>query len=143
MEVRLNLCRSILYKQMSIKFSVHEKVNPKDMTAPRKFYPIARSAGEITLKKISQRIAAMSTVNSADVLAVLNLLEQVMIEEVAEGNIIRLGEFGSFSVSISGTGEAKPEEVTAGNVTSASLNFRPGEELSNLMLTLKYEKVTA
>lgn len=128
---------------MAIKFSVHEKVNPKDMKAPRKFYPMAKSAGEITLKKISQRIAAMSTVNSADVLAVLNLLEQVMIEEVAEGNIIRLGDFGSFSVSISGTGEAKAEEVTAANVTGASLNFRPGEGLTNLMQTLKFEKVSA
>jgi predicted histone-like DNA-binding protein len=74
---------------------------------------------------------------------VLNLLQQVMIEEVAEGNIIRLGEFGSFSVSIKGEGGAKAEEVTAANVTGASLNFRPGEDLTNLMQTLKYEKMAS
>lgn len=127
---------------MSVKFSVHERVNPRDKDAQRKFYPVAKSSGNMNLKQISHRIAAMSTVNSGDVLAVLDLLVQVMQEELANGNIIHLGEFGSFIISLNGTGEVKREDVTASNVDSANLRFRPGQDLHNMLLTLKYEKVS-
>lgn len=125
---------------MSIKFSVHERINPRDKNAPRKFYPIAKSSGNMNLKRMSNRIASMSTVNSADVLAVLDLLVQVMREELAMGNIINLGEFGSFLVGLSGTGSDRPEDVNAANVLQARLRFRPGPDLTNMLLTLKYEK---
>lgn len=126
---------------MSIKFVVRERVNPRDVTAPKKFYPIAKSAGEIDLRRIAQRIASMCTVNRADVLAVLDALIQVMKEEVADGNIIHLGDFGTFIVSIGGTGDAKAENITAANVQWCSLNFRPGWELNDMLETMKYEKM--
>lgn len=125
---------------MSVKFTVQERVDPRDKNAPRKFYPVIKSSGDFNLKRISTRIAAMSTVNSADVLAVLDLLVQVMREEVADGNIIKLGEFGSFHLTLNGKGEEKAEDVTAANVLQANMRFRPGQELSNMLLTLRYEK---
>lgn len=127
---------------MSIKFVVHERVNPRDKDAPRKFYPVAKSSGNMNLKRISNRIASMSTVNSGDVLAVLDLLVQVMKEELANGNIISLGEFGSFMISLNGTGGAKKEDVSSTSVNYANLRFRPGEDLNNMLLTLKYEKLS-
>lgn len=39
----------------------------------------------------------MSTVNSGDILAVLDLLVQVMQEELAQGCMVRLGDFGPFA----------------------------------------------
>lgn len=128
---------------MSVKFSVHERMNPRDKSALKLFYPIAKSSGSINLKQIGNRIAAMSTVNQADVLAVLDLLVQVMREELAEGNIVKLSDFGSFSITINGTGSAKAEEVTASNIKNANLRFRPGPDLSNMLLTLKFEKEKA
>lgn len=126
-----------------IQFTVHERVNPRDLNAPRKFYPFIKSTGEITLKQMSQRIASMSTVNRADVLAVLNVMVQVMTEEMADGNIIRLGEFGRFSFTLSGKGELHAADVTADHISRVNLTFRPGEDLAAMMQTLQYRKVAA
>ena len=62
---------------MAVKFNVIQKINPLKKTAPKKHYAIAKNDGEATLKQLSKRIGSMSTVNSADVLAVLDSLLQV------------------------------------------------------------------
>lgn len=128
---------------MPVRFTIRERANPRDTDAPKQFYPVARSSGSTNLKRISSRIASISTVNKADVLAVLDLLVQVMSEEVAEGRIIKLGEFGSFAVTLNTSGSPQAELVTTGNIKNANLRFRPGEDLSKMLLTLKYEKLQA
>lgn len=82
----------------------------------------------------------MSTVNSGDIVAVLDLLMQVMQEELTEGRIIRLGDFGSFSLTLSAEGQQKPEDVTANTVKGAKLQFRSGKDLKNTLSTLDFEK---
>lgn len=66
---------------MSVKFKVVERGNPLKPTDPKKFYALTFASGEISLKQLSKRISSMSTVNSADVLAVLDTLVQAMNEE--------------------------------------------------------------
>lgn len=125
---------------MSVKFNVIQRVNPLKPKDPKKSYAIIQSDGEITLKQLSKRISSMSTVNSGDILAVLDLLVQVMQEEIAQGRIVRLGDFGTFSLTLSAEGQAKAEEVTASSVKAAKLQFRPGKELKNTLATLEFEK---
>ena len=82
----------------------------------------------------------MSTVNSADVLAVLDTLLQVMQDELSQGRIVRFGEFGSFAVSLSSEGKEKESEITAASVKSAKLLFKPGKDLKNMLTTLEFQK---
>jgi len=63
---------------MAVKFNVIQRSNPLKPTDPKKSYAVIKSDGEITLKQLSKRISGMSTVNSGDILAVLDLLVQVM-----------------------------------------------------------------
>jgi predicted histone-like DNA-binding protein len=126
---------------MAIKFSVHERKNPRDTNAPQKFYPVARSSGYVNLKQISGRIAEMSTVNTGDVLAVLDLLIQVMKSELSRGNTCKLGDFGSFFVKLHTEGSESVQEVNASNVKQARLRFRPGADLNDTLRNLRYEKL--
>jgi predicted histone-like DNA-binding protein len=125
---------------MAVKFNVIQRANPLKPTDPKKNYAVIKSDGEITLKQLSKRISGMSTVNSGDILAVLDLLVQVMQEELAQGRIVRLGDFGSFALTLSAEGKATPEEVNANSVKSAKLQFRPGKDLKNTLTTLEFEK---
>ena len=59
---------------MSIKFKIMERANPRDPQAAKKFYAIASSDGEVTLRQLAERIAEISTVSSIDTLAVLESL---------------------------------------------------------------------
>lgn len=126
---------------MAVKFNVMQRANPLKPTDPKKHYAVIKSDGEITLKQLSKRISGMSTVNSGDILAVLDLLVQVMQEELSQGRIVRLGDFGSFALTLSAEGKDKAEEVNANSVKSAKLQFRPGKDLKNTLTTLEFVKL--
>jgi len=82
----------------------------------------------------------MSTMCSGDVQGVIYTLVDVIVEELAEGNIVRLGQLGDFRVSISSYGFENEEEVNAQAVRRAKINFRPGPKLKRMLQILTFEK---
>lgn len=126
---------------MAVKYVLSENQNPQDPTAPRKWYAKAKSTGEVSLKELSKEITQRSTVNSADTLAVLDVLTQVLTEHLNRGEIVRFGDFGSFQVSISGEGAATEDAFNSSLIKSAKVNFRPGEDIRQMLNNLKFEKM--
>ena len=49
-----------------IKYSLKERINPIDLTAPNKLYPIKQSQYELTLRDFAKRISRESTVSMMD-----------------------------------------------------------------------------
>lgn len=84
---------------MAIKYKVVPRVNPSDRTQPPKYYAQAISTGKTTLRPLSKKIAQISTVSSVDTVAVLEAFLQLIPDEIAEGRIVKLGDFGSFSLT--------------------------------------------
>lgn len=125
---------------MSVKYVIVERVNPSDMAAPRKFYAMAKAAGEVSLKQLSKDISARSTVNSSDTLAVLDSLIQQLTKELEEGRIVRLGDFGSFQLSLSSEGADTAEKFNSSMVKKSKILFRPGIDLRNMLATVSYKK---
>jgi predicted histone-like DNA-binding protein len=126
---------------MSVKYILVERGNPGDPNAPKKFYPMAKSSGKTTLRQLSKKIADISTVSSIDVMAVLEALLQVVPEELAEGNIVKLGELGSFSIKVKGDGAETADDFNSTMITKASMRFSPGKIVKNTLKTLDYEKL--
>jgi predicted histone-like DNA-binding protein len=125
---------------MSVKYVVVEKHNPHDMQAPKKYYAIAKSAGEVSLKQLSKDISARSTVNSSDTLAVLDSLIQQLVKELEEGRIVRLGDFGSFQLSLSSDGAPAADKFTSSFIKKSKIIFRPGVDLRDMLATVSYSK---
>lgn len=98
---------------MTVKFSVVPKKDPRNLEAPPKYYPTVTSTGRLDLRDIARRIANMSTVSSVDTIAVLEAFLYVVPQELADGNIVELGEFGSFRLTALASGEDRPEAVSA------------------------------
>ena len=126
---------------MSIKYSIAEKHNPQNPQAPKKYYAVTKSAGEVSLKQLSKDISARSTVNSSDTLAVLDSLVQQLVKELEEGRIVRLGDFGSFQISISSEGAESADKFNSTLIKKGKILFRPGVDLKNMLATLHYTKV--
>lgn len=125
---------------MPIKYNVIERVNPTKRNE-KKWYASAKADGEVSFKALSKEIAQGSTtVSDTDVLVVLNDLTKLLARHLADGKIVRFGEFGSFQVSLSSAGEAEESKVTATSIKSAKIQFRPGEDLRNMLASAKYEK---
>ncbi|HEX9827730.1 MAG TPA: DNA-binding protein, partial [Flavobacteriaceae bacterium] len=82
-----------------------------------------------------------STVNRADIVAVLSALVQLIPEKLTNSTIVQLGELGSFRTNIKSTGAPTEEEVGSGNVVGNKVVFTPGRDIKNALQTATYQKV--
>jgi predicted histone-like DNA-binding protein len=126
---------------MTVKFNVVPKKDPRNLEAPPKYYPTVVSTGRSNLREIANRITAMSTVSSVDTMAVLEAFLTVIPWELAEGNIVELGELGSFRLTVLASGEDHPEEVSKRNIKEAKVRFKPGKLFKQVLKGLEFRKV--
>ncbi|SHK81806.1 HU family DNA-binding protein [Hymenobacter psychrotolerans] len=127
---------------MPIEYSLAERGNPGKPSAPKKFYAVARSQGEVSVRDIAGRINQMSTVSTIDVMAVLEAFFQTVPQELADGRIVRFGDFGSFSVSLQGEGADTEKEFNAALINNVKVVFRPGKLFAQAMQGAELRKVS-
>ncbi|MDN0051601.1 HU family DNA-binding protein [Bacteroides caecigallinarum] len=124
-----------------LTYSVVERKDPQNPDVEGKYYAQAQARGEAGIRELSQRIQQMCTVTRADVMAVLIALEDVVSDSLSNGEIVRLGELGSLQVSLSGEGATTKDDYHDGLIQKAKILFRSGRTLSNMLTSLRYEKV--
>lgn len=127
---------------MAIHYVLAQRVNPRDLTAPRKFYAVAKSRGEESVRQLATEISKRNGLSTADVFAVLESFIDLIPERIADGKIVRLGDFGSFSLTLSSEGTEKVEDFNSSLIKGNSLNFRPGKLVQNVLTTVDYQKVS-
>ncbi|MBC8625601.1 HU family DNA-binding protein [Alloprevotella sp. Lung230] len=93
-----------------IKYVIRSKKNPqkKDVV---KYYPQMAPTTPLSLEQIIRRVEKRSTVSSADVKAVLDALQYEVMEALASGSTVRLGDLGSFRLTMKSEGAATAAEA--------------------------------
>ena len=125
---------------MSVEFKVVQRKNPQDQNAAPLFYAMAVRGKALDIDKLSELISDGSTVRQNDVYAVLVGMVNVILKELKEGRVIRLGKLGTFAVSVSSSGHPTDEEVSANSITKARILYRPERELRDMLKLLQFEK---
>ena len=125
----------------NVTYSVVPRINPREKNDPPKYYAQAQASGDVNLREMSERIQATCTVTKADVYAVLVSMEDVIIDALKSGEIVRLGDLGTFQIGVSGKGTLTEEDYDSSFIKKARINFRPGLALSGMLTTLTYAKV--
>ena len=125
---------------MSVKYVLLEKRNPMAPEEPKKFYAQAKSSGSITLRALAKKITQRCTVNAADTVAVLEALSQLLTEELAEGKIVRFGDFGSFQITLGSEGAGTEEKFHQRLIRNIKVRFRPGIALKEMIRNLVFER---
>ncbi|NOH03139.1 MAG: DNA-binding protein [Chloroflexi bacterium] len=125
---------------MTVKFNVVERGNPSNREAPKKFYASVVSTGRKTLRQMAGRISEISTVSPADTVAVIEAFLMTIPQELAEGNVVELGDFGNFWLKANSEGSDTAEDVRAGNITNLLPRFNPGKEFKKILATVEFEK---
>lgn len=127
---------------MSVSYVVVERGNPANPQVPKKWYAQGKSVGEFNFKQLGKEIAeGGTTVSDTDVLAVLNDLTKVVRRHLANGEIVRLGDFGSFQVALTSKGAESAAAFNAALIEPAKVAFRPGQDLKDMLKTLSYTKI--
>ncbi len=126
---------------MSVKFSVVPRKNPSKITEPAKYYAQAQGFGEMDFDSICEDVDSRCTATKADVTAALNGVLTTMKQSLAKGEIVRLGDFGTFQIALSSTGAVTEKEFNSSLIKKARISFRPGKLLTNLLKVLDYSQV--
>ena len=125
---------------MTVKFTTIERVNPRNPQEPRKHYPQIKTTGKTGIRQVAERAAEISTLSPADMAAAVEAFLAIVPTELANGNIVKLGDFGSFSLRTRGEGADTPEEVTSRSITKTLIRFRPGKRFKEVLDRIVYEK---
>lgn len=106
----------------------------------KKHYATIVTKGERNIEQLTKSMEKISTVSGADIRAVLYALVDVIPDSLAEGEIVRLGDLGSFRLSLSSTGEDSADEVTISSINGARIIFTPGPKLKEMLKNLVFQK---
>ncbi len=106
----------------------------------QKYYASVHREQPVTLQKFVWEVSRASTLNRVDVHAAIQAFLELIPAYLADGKIVRLGEFGSFYATISSRGEETEEDVTGASIKGAKIRFRPGPEMKGLVNSFKYQK---
>ena len=68
-------------------------------------------------------------------------LEDVISDALKNGEIVRLGDLGTFQIGITSKGAETEEAYDVSLIEKARINFRPGLALSGILTGLSYKRV--
>lgn len=125
----------------TVKYSVSKKKNPMDPESAPKFYANAQSSGVQSLEDMSKVIEKNCTLTSTDVMAVLHAMDEVMRDQLSNGQIVRIGDLGFARLSLSSKGADVETDFDASYIKSANVVFTPSGNTRKALKTLTYVKV--
>lgn len=101
----------------------------------KQYFPQVAPTTPIGLNDVAEQIEKQSTVSLADIKGVLDALQEVVLEAVADGYSVRLGDLGSFRPTISAVkSREKLEDVSADDIKAVRVRFTPAPALTRRLL---------
>ena len=110
-----------------LKYQVVSRKNP--ISKSTKFYAQLGSPEPVSLDKIADMIAANCTLTRHDIVACLSAFQEQLINSLQEGKSVRLGDLGSFRVSLHSRGTDTAEEFSASCISGIKFRFYPAARL--------------
>jgi predicted histone-like DNA-binding protein len=126
---------------MTVKFKSVERVNPRDLTLPKKFYAKLKSGDDVSFEELADLISKVSNLNYGEVLGALGTLIEIIEMQLRHGRPVRLSTLGTFFLTLNSEGFDTDEELTSDGIKKANIRFRPGKRLKRMIDTLDYVKV--
>ncbi len=105
------------------------------------YYANAKAAGVCDVYELCDLISMTSTASSGDVKLILDELVNVMKRSLGKGEIVQVGELGSFQLQFGSTGTQTKKEFNQALIKSKRIVFRPGKVLRESMNNYAFERI--
>lgn len=127
---------------MSIKFNVVERGEPGVTGGGnKKWYASVKTDGEVSIDQLTKEIEKFSALSEADIRGVIIALENVIVNQIVDGKIVRMDKLGSFYPSLSSSGARTEAEFNASFIKGAKINYRPASRIIEALKVAKFTKV--
>lgn len=110
-----------------LKYSVVSRKNPNNQEV--KFYAQIATPEPLSIDSLAKMIAQNCTLTRHDIVACLSAFQEQFINALQEGKSIRLGDLGSFRVTMHSIGAETEETFASSNVNRLSIRFAPAPKL--------------
>ena len=112
-----------------IKLKLVPKRNPQLPEDPAKLYASAIHSSKIDIAGLATAVSERCSLRRSDVQGALLALMEIIPNELLKGNIISLGELGSFYTSVISDGVKTEEDLSVSMVKGTRIKYRPTKEL--------------
>lgn len=112
---------------MAILIKPVQRVNPLKPTDPQRWYVTQVTTAQVDETQVAMDLADETTLNPSEAMMAIRQLRKILLRRLLGGESVKLGNWGSFSVTLSSTPSDTKEAVTARNIKSVNLNFQPDE----------------
>lgn len=127
-----------------IEYSIYMMGNPIKPEEPQKAYAKNQVREIWDLNKFCKHIASHNAGYSRGMVkAILSDMCDCIVEQLLNGNKIKLGEFGVFSISINCEGAESLEKFSEENIKSVNIKFNPGVDFENLVGQAEFKLVAS
>ena len=125
---------------MAQKYVVVERRNPLKPQEPAKFYAMARSNRKVDTDEIISRISERSSFSIGELKGCITEFLLEMKNQLALGNIVLLGDMGSFRITIATSNATETAEKfkAATCIKISRVRFHPGAMLTDMCKAMKY-----
>ena len=118
---------------MSIFLKPVQRANPSDPDAPKKWYPVQYTTKMVDENEVAMLIADETTLNPMEAAMAIRQLRKVVQRLLLDGKSVKLGDWGTFNVTLNTEGAERKEDLTARNVKRVNVNFQPADEMKAAM----------
>ena len=123
-----------------MNYDIVKRANPLDRTQEL-YYPTPIWGVEVSEEELSEEISYASSINQADVKAVISSFIEMLPRHLMKGETVRLGRFGIFRMSFESCGQAEAEKVSANDIKKSKILFRPSTVLKTKIAKTSYNKI--
>ena len=129
-----------------LKYKIVSRKNPMNKSV--KWYASIATPMPVTLNELAENIEKSSTVSRADAKAVIDALQYAIKKALLDGKSVRLGDLGSFRVTLGSSGAFSEKEFQTSMIKRVRVQFQPSTELRNAFAvssanpSLKFQRVT-
>lgn len=125
---------------MTVKYNIVERGTPGRPEAPKKYYPMIHSTGRVTTRELAQEASLISTLSTTDMMAAIESFLTIIPKELAKGNIVELGEFGTIWIRVESDGADTANSVQASQITNVLPRFSPGKLFKDVLARIEFAK---
>lgn len=125
---------------MAVEFITVPYKIPSKPETPLLYFLRAKMSGKMGLRRIMEEASRMSTVSPGNTVAVMETLKVIIPRALLDNYIVDLGDLGSFYLTINGEGKTDPNDITARDIKSYRIVFRPCKGLREKLYDVHYKK---
>lgn len=120
-------------KNLDIMIPYQVKAIKSPKTGDIKYYAQIAPQNYVDLDAITEAISNECTLTEHDIKAVLSALQEQVLLNLRSGNTVRLGDLGSFRLTLSSKYSDTAEEVSVDNIKALHVRFTKSARLNQTL----------